>query len=105
MVRFFETQIFAFFRLDVTILDNRVEYKLFPIHPSPRVIMRHEIRSLTVKPKPRGVYGLKIKRTLEGKIYYMGGDHLIRIVKTNGNIISLSTRKADALKGIIDSGF
>lgn len=91
-------------RLDVSVYDDKIEYRLFPFHISNKVILFDDIENIDVTTfNQKGVYGFKIKSNWNGSIYFMGGKNVIRIVNKNKKIIMLGTKKMKEIKSVLDA--
>lgn len=90
-------------KLDVSVYNDRIEYRLFPFHVSNRVIMFNSVEIIDVITlKHIGVYGFKIKNNWNGSMYFFGGNNVIRIVKKNKRVIMLSTQRMKEVKLVLD---
>ena len=90
-------------KLDVSVYNDRIEYRLFPLHVLNRVIMFNSIEIIDVITlKHIGGYGFKIKNYWKGSIYFFGGNNVIRIVKKNRKVIMLSTQRMKEVKLVLD---
>lgn len=86
-------------KLDVSIYEDRIEYRLSPVHFSNKVIMFYDIKGIDfVTPESIGVLGFKIKKNLSGTVYYFGGHNILRIRTKRGKIIMLGTQRIIEMK-------
>ncbi|TCT15628.1 hypothetical protein EDC18_103336 [Natranaerovirga pectinivora] len=91
--------IFYILKLNLTVYDDRIEYKLFPFHKSNRVIMLNSIVKIdTIRPSKLGIFGFKIKNTPSGTFYYFGGNTIMRIRTIDGKVLLIGTRKIEKME-------
>lgn len=89
-------------RLEVKVYDDRVEYKLLPIHKAYRVVMLNTIvKTDTINPSRLGIFGIKIKNTLSGTFYYLGGNSIMRITTIDGKNLYIGTRKIEEMENVV----
>ncbi|MDK2865932.1 MAG: hypothetical protein PWP51_752 [Clostridiales bacterium] len=85
--------IFSSLKLTLTVFDDKIAYSLTPFHKSDRVILMSTIAGIDIiQPSCVGVFGFKIKNTMQGTYYFLGGASMVRIKIMNGKTIYFSTK-------------
>ncbi len=89
-------------RFDLKIYEDRIEYKLLPIHKSYKVILLNSVvKTEIIVPSQLGIFGIKIKNTPSGSFYYLGGNKIMRITTSDGKNLYIGTRKIEALQPLM----
>ena len=89
-------------RFDLKVYEDRIEYKLLPIHKAYNVVLLSSvIKTETIKPSRLGLFGLKIKNTPSGSYYYLGGNAIMRITTNEGKNLYIGTRKIEEMENIM----
>lgn len=89
-------------RFDLKVYEDRIEYKLLPIHKAYNVVLLSSVvKTETIKPSQLGLFGLKIKNTASGSYYYLGGNAIMRITTIEGKNLYIGTRKIKEMENIM----
>lgn len=90
-------------KFEVRINNNRIEYKLFPIHKINKIVSLNSIEKMEIiTPVQRGILGIKIKNTPSGSFYYFGGNSIMCLRTIEGKTIYIGTRKIEELEKILN---
>lgn len=89
-------------RFDLKVYEDRIEYKLLPIHKSYKVVLLNSVvKTEIMTPSRLGIFGIKIKNTPSGSFYYLGGNKIMRITTSDGKNLYIGTRKIEALQPLM----
>ncbi len=87
-------------RFDITVYQDRIEYKCIPFHRASIEIRFDEVEYIEVRRIKNGLFyaGFKIKHTLKSSLYMFGGYDVIKIYRYNKPDIILTTQKIEKVR-------